>query len=89
MTVHQCPKCELKFSYKTEVDDHCRQDHPEFRHDYPAVHRAPGPPPQAAPPPHPAAAHHAHIGAAAFGQWLQPARPRPRRSGTERQRPAS
>ena len=33
MTVHQCPKCELRFSYKTEVDDHCWHDHPEFRHD--------------------------------------------------------
>ena len=40
MTVHQCPKCELKFSYKTEVDDHCWHDHPEFRHEYPAVHVA-------------------------------------------------
>ena len=36
MTVHQCPKCELKFDWKTEVDDHCWHDHPEFRHEYPA-----------------------------------------------------
>ena len=35
MTVHQCPKCELKFSWKTELDDHCRTDHPDFHHDYP------------------------------------------------------
>jgi hypothetical protein len=33
---HQCPKCELRFSWPTELDDHCRTDHPEFRHDYPA-----------------------------------------------------
>jgi hypothetical protein len=37
MTVHQCPKCELRFSYKTELDDHCWHDHPEFRHEYPAT----------------------------------------------------
>lgn len=37
MTVHHCPKCELRFSYKTELDDHCWHDHPEFRHEYPAV----------------------------------------------------
>lgn len=35
MTVHQCPKCELRFSWVTELEDHCRQDHPQFRHDYP------------------------------------------------------
>jgi hypothetical protein len=35
MTVHQCPKCELRFSWITELDDHCREDHPEFKHDYP------------------------------------------------------
>jgi hypothetical protein len=33
---HQCPKCELRFTWVTEVDDHCRTDHPEFHHDYPA-----------------------------------------------------
>src|SRR4051794_13136278 len=37
MTVHQCPKCELRFVHRTELDDHCWHDHPEFRHDYPAV----------------------------------------------------
>ena len=36
MTVHQCPKCELRFDRKTELDDHCWHDHPEFRHEYPA-----------------------------------------------------
>lgn len=35
MTVHQCPKCELRFAYLTELDDHCRHDHPRFHHDYP------------------------------------------------------
>ena len=35
MTVHQCPKCELRFEWKTELDDHCWHDHPEFRHEYP------------------------------------------------------
>ena len=36
---HQCPKCELRFSWHTELDDHCRTDHPGFRHEYP-VHAA-------------------------------------------------
>jgi hypothetical protein len=35
MTVHQCPKCELRFTWQTELDDHCRTDHPMFHHDYP------------------------------------------------------
>jgi hypothetical protein len=35
MTVHQCPKCELRFEWQTELDDHCRHDHPKFHHDYP------------------------------------------------------
>lgn len=35
MTVHQCPKCELKFAIKTVLDDHIRNDHPQFHHDYP------------------------------------------------------
>jgi hypothetical protein len=35
MTIHQCPKCELRFTWQTELDDHCRQDHPQFRHEYP------------------------------------------------------
>lgn len=37
MSVHQCPKCELRFAWKTELDDHCRQDHPAFHHEYPAT----------------------------------------------------
>ena len=36
MTIHQCPKCELRFDWKTELDDHCWHDHPEFSHKYPA-----------------------------------------------------
>jgi len=36
MSMHQCPKCELRFEWKTELDDHCWHDHPEFRHEYPA-----------------------------------------------------
>lgn len=43
MTVHQCPKCELRFALKTELDDHCWHDHPEFRHEYPATRPAPQP----------------------------------------------
>lgn len=37
MTIHHCPKCDLAFSLKAEVEDHCWHDHPEFRHDYPAA----------------------------------------------------
>lgn len=36
MTIHQCPKCELRYSWKTELDDHIWHDHPDFRHEYPA-----------------------------------------------------
>jgi len=35
MSNHQCPKCELRFDRLTELDDHCRNDHPEFKHEYP------------------------------------------------------
>jgi hypothetical protein len=35
MTAHQCPKCELRFTYATVLDHHCRTDHPDFHHDYP------------------------------------------------------
>jgi hypothetical protein len=46
MTVHQCPKCELRFTWQTELDDHCRNEHPDFHHDYPVrgVHHAGQPP---------------------------------------------
>ena len=33
---HQCPKCELRFTWVTELDDHCRTEHPAFHHDYPS-----------------------------------------------------
>jgi len=35
MTVHQCPKCELRFTWQTELEHHCRTDHPAFHHEYP------------------------------------------------------
>jgi hypothetical protein len=35
MTIHQCPKCELRFEFTTELDYHCRNDHPQFHHEYP------------------------------------------------------
>ena len=44
MTIHQCPKCELRFTWKTELDDHCQQDHPQFKHEYPVRKAAAGPP---------------------------------------------
>ncbi len=40
MTIHHCPKCDLAFTLKAEVEDHCWHDHPEFRHDYPATKHA-------------------------------------------------
>ena len=45
MTVHQCPKCELKYALKPVLDDHIWHDHPEFRHEYPvwsSTHPTPG-----------------------------------------------
>jgi hypothetical protein len=35
----------LRFDRKTELDNHCREDHPEFRHDYPVGHHAEAPHP--------------------------------------------
>ena len=29
VVVHQCPKCELRFSFRTELEQHLREDHPE------------------------------------------------------------
>ncbi|MGH8962762.1 MAG: hypothetical protein ACRDWT_16505 [Jatrophihabitantaceae bacterium] len=77
MTIHQCPKCELRFDWNTELDDHCRHDHPQFRHEYPA---------QAAPQPDPEPVPEAHraqpvpggpvknAGGGLLG-WLTPLRP--------------
>jgi hypothetical protein len=44
MTVHQCPKCELRFNFATELDYHCRTEHPDFRHEYPVGRPAATPP---------------------------------------------
>jgi len=44
MTIHQCPKCELRFTWKTELDDHCANDHPQFKHEYPVRKPAAGRP---------------------------------------------
>jgi hypothetical protein len=41
MTIHQCPKCELRFTWETELDDHCVNDHPQFKHEYPVRKHAP------------------------------------------------
>ncbi len=74
MTIHQCPKCELRFEFKTELDDHCRHDHPEFRHEYPAVpHEA-----EAAPAPvarHPVEHPARHPEAGDLVRWLVPKHP--------------
>lgn len=76
MSVHQCPKCELRFNFRTELDDHCWHDHPEFRHEYPAVAVAPDEP--VAPAEHPPAAPHerVHLGDSLV-RWVVP----PKRHG--------
>jgi hypothetical protein len=28
LAVHQCPKCELRFSFRSEMEQHLREDHP-------------------------------------------------------------
>jgi|tagenome__1003787_1003787.scaffolds.fasta_scaffold20554901_2 hypothetical protein len=43
MSVYQCPKCELRFTWHTELDDHCRVDHPDFHHEYPVAAVEPEP----------------------------------------------
>jgi hypothetical protein len=75
MTIHQCPKCELRFEWKTELDDHCSHDHPEFRHEYPAVPVAEAEP-EPVVPPHPHEQRHTHLSASSLGAWLRPTRPR-------------
>jgi hypothetical protein len=30
MDVYQCPECDLKFRYSTELDQHLKLEHPEF-----------------------------------------------------------
>jgi hypothetical protein len=76
MTVHHCPKCELRFGYKTELDDHCWHDHPEFRHDYPAVVLPPPPAAKTAAKPAvealPGAAEPSRHTGDGFVRWLVP-----------------
>ncbi|HEY2271166.1 MAG TPA: hypothetical protein VGH30_00220 [Jatrophihabitantaceae bacterium] len=71
MTIHQCPKCDLRFSWNTELDDHCWHDHPEFRHEYPAQALPEEPVEQ-----HAAAtateAEPYHVNTGSFFGWLQP-----------------
>ncbi len=74
MSIHQCPKCELRFNWKTELDDHCWHDHPQFRHEYPA---GVAPPPAAEPTlvTEPSAAPRARTprqAGEAFVRWLVP-----------------
>ena len=35
--VHQCPYCELRFSYMAEVKDHVVRDHPKHREAFEGV----------------------------------------------------
>jgi hypothetical protein len=70
MTVHQCPKCELRFGWKTELEDHCWHDHPEFRHDYPATTVAVAVEPVPVAVPHPVERQH-HDSSELF-RWLRP-----------------
>ena len=76
MSIHQCPKCELRFEFRTELDDHCWHDHPEFRHEYPAS----APPVEPAPPNHHAESHsdeprpHRTV-VGDLGGWLTPHHP--------------
>ncbi len=43
-TVHQCPSCELRFRYRTELVDHVRRDHPDRALEDDPYHRHPTPP---------------------------------------------
>jgi hypothetical protein len=36
--VHQCPYCELRFSYMAEVKDHVVHDHPDHAASFEGVH---------------------------------------------------
>jgi hypothetical protein len=71
--VHQCPKCELRFEWRTELDDHCWHDHPEFRHEYPAQPLAETPSEQPAPRVASPQTLRQRIGASSFLGWLRPA----------------
>ncbi len=80
MSMHQCPKCELLFTWHTELDDHCRTDHPDFHHDYPATAPPAAVPPPPATPPDVDAPPAKHLRPNLAG-WLQPreSRDHPRR----------
>lgn len=69
MAIHQCPKCELKFAFKTELDDHCWHDHPTFHHEYPASPPPPPPVEEHAPPAR--VSMKRRVGASLIG-WLNP-----------------
>lgn len=71
MTIHHCPKCELRFERKTEMDDHIWHDHAEFRHDYPATAPPPPPPVVAPTPPRPESPAERRKRASLVG-WLTP-----------------
>ncbi len=82
MTIHQCPKCELRFDWKTELDDHCWHDHPEFRHEYPA--QAVAEPPVADAPPAPEPEHVHRSASEVLLGWMNPRRaPLPNRHADE------
>jgi hypothetical protein len=35
MDVHQCPRCELRFASRPELEDHLREEHPPLDADEP------------------------------------------------------
>lgn len=77
LTIHQCPKCELRFNYRTELDDHLWHDHPQFRHDYPAVAVPPEQPePEPTPQETPSPPHRDHIPLGdSLLRWVVPDKP--------------
>lgn len=43
MTVHQCPICELRFAFRTELESHVVEDHPDrIRPGFPSTAHPPG-----------------------------------------------
>ncbi len=43
MSVHQCPMCELRFAFATELEDHLAQEHPDrIRSGFPSTPHVPG-----------------------------------------------
>jgi hypothetical protein len=72
MTIHHCPKCELRFEWKTELEDHCWHDHPEFRHDYPAQVAEPARPARAPRAPAAGPAERRHHDVSDLVGWVLP-----------------